>query len=166
MSVSWSELVDELGADLYRYFCSQRLDEAEAADCVQETLTRVYLAVEDGKYESSFGSLRQYAYGFARLVKLETQRKRRKLQYHPTLTDYDFRIIDPAPGVAQHDAELLRRAIADLGPPMSEILGLLIDKDLSLQEIAELMDIPVGTIKSHIHRSKEKLKESLDELRP
>jgi RNA polymerase sigma-70 factor (ECF subfamily) len=36
--------------------------------------------------------------------------------------------------------------------------------DLSIQEIAEILDIPVGTVKSRLHYSRHALRKSLDVL--
>lgn len=48
----------------------------------------------------------------------------------------------------------LYRAIATLPNESREILSLLLFKDLSMKEISRIIKIPVGTVKSHIHRAK------------
>ncbi len=56
------------------------------------------------------------------------------------------------------DIRDLRRAIAKLKPAEQEIILLSIDADLSLEEISEIVKLPLGTVKSHVHRAKENLK--------
>lgn len=56
------------------------------------------------------------------------------------------------------DIRDLRRAIAKLKPTEQEIILLSIDADLSLEEIADIVQLPLGTVKSHVHRAKENLK--------
>ena len=51
----------------------------------------------------------------------------------------------------------------DISEIQQEILLLILDQDLTLSEIATILQIPLGTIKSHVHRAKISL---LKILRP
>jgi RNA polymerase sigma-70 factor (ECF subfamily) len=53
----------------------------------------------------------------------------------------------------------VRRALTKLPEPVREILIMRYTHDLSLQEIAEQTDRPIGTIKSHVFRGLKKLRE-------
>lgn len=66
----------------------------------------------------------------------------------------------PAPGDPML-GELLRKLIATLpeGPRMAMVLRY--QEDLDPSEIAEVMEIPIGTVKSHIQRSLALLREKL-----
>jgi RNA polymerase sigma factor (sigma-70 family) len=64
--------------------------------------------------------------------------------------------------LATHQSDAaLRKAILSLEFPVREIFLLLVDRELKLEEISGILSIPVGTIKSHIHRGKEKLRSLL-----
>ena len=74
-------------------------------------------------------------------------------------------VAEPVARTAQHDpmlGETLRRLIATLpeAPRMAMILRY--QEDLDPTEIAEVMGIPVGTVKSHIQRSLALLREKLE----
>jgi RNA polymerase sigma-70 factor (ECF subfamily) len=159
---NWSQLVTELSPALYRYF-SACLDRSSAEDCVQETLFRLFQKLGDGHYDSSRGNLRMYAYGIARYVKLEA----RKAQPHLETLEYELESIpddgaDPQQSLEhKRRIQALRVAMNQLNDIQQEVLQLYIDQELTLEEIGVLLNLPSGTVKSHIYRAKEKLKELL-----
>jgi RNA polymerase sigma-70 factor (ECF subfamily) len=55
----------------------------------------------------------------------------------------------------------LKEAIGLLSSSEQEVISLLVSRDLPLPEIASVLDIPLNTVKSHIHRAKSKLREYL-----
>jgi len=70
--------------------------------------------------------------------------------------------IDPAASV-DHQEELthLRRGLAELSDDMREILLLRDYHDLAYAEIAAVLDVPVGTVMSRLHRARLALRERL-----
>jgi RNA polymerase sigma-70 factor (ECF subfamily) len=54
-------------------------------------------------------------------------------------------------------------AIRELVPPHREVLGLVFGAGLSLREVAGVLDIPVGTVKSRLAAARTALSRSLDE---
>lgn len=62
----------------------------------------------------------------------------------------------------KHDeAERVRRAVLSLPLPQRVVVVLYYLNDLSLQEIAETLDVPVGTVKSRLHYGRQELKRKL-----
>lgn len=59
------------------------------------------------------------------------------------------------------DRVLMLDAFERLGSPQKEILELAFYEDLTHASIAERMNLPLGTVKSHINRSLRKLRESM-----
>src|SRR5881398_888405 len=59
------------------------------------------------------------------------------------------------------DAELIRQAIDELPAEVREILALRHQEDLSYKEIADIAQIPPGTVMSRLARARAKLKEYL-----
>ena len=55
------------------------------------------------------------------------------------------------------------RAVANLPPALRETVVLRYFEDKTLQEMAKLMDVPVGTVKSRLHLARRGLKRSLEE---
>jgi DNA-directed RNA polymerase specialized sigma24 family protein len=72
----------------------------------------------------------------------------------------------PGPEATALDrAELasVRVAIRDLGPAHREVLGLVFGSGLSLPEVAGVLEIPVGTVKSRLTAARAALSRILDE---
>ncbi|MBC7834474.1 MAG: RNA polymerase sigma factor [Phycisphaerales bacterium] len=63
-----------------------------------------------------------------------------------------------------HDnvATALRAALAVLPEEQREIIVLFYQLDWPISQIAEYMQMPEGTVKSHLHRSRQRMREALD----
>jgi RNA polymerase sigma-70 factor (ECF subfamily) len=62
---------------------------------------------------------------------------------------------------AEHERELVQRAIAQLEPDQRALVALRDIEGLSYEEIVEVTDLPLGTVKSRLHRAREKLADLL-----
>jgi RNA polymerase sigma factor (sigma-70 family) len=62
------------------------------------------------------------------------------------------------------DSQLLRRALEELPMKFRELLVLRELEELSYREIAEVSDIPQGTVMSSLSRARERLRQSLTSL--
>ncbi len=75
--------------------------------------------------------------------------------------------IDPSPGedptLAMENAEAVHRALAGLSPPHREVLTLFFLQDLTLEEIAAVLDVPVGTVKSRLHYARRAARAAMHE---
>jgi len=72
----------------------------------------------------------------------------------------------PRPEKAAEDQERwqsLQQAIDALPPGHHIVVVLYYLEGLSLQEIANVMDIPEGTVKSRLHHARRKLREAMQE---
>lgn len=154
------------GPRLFRYFRG-RFDHALAADLVQETFIRLMHKLDKGDYRPEDGDLISYTYGIAKFVALEGARAERKyLTLHQNEDrQFESRVEHPVVSTNQvadqHSFALLRRAILALSEDEREVMLLLIDRDLTLVQIAAVMAIPLNTVKSHMLRGKQHLKEIL-----
>lgn len=65
--------------------------------------------------------------------------------------------------VLDEDARLvpMRRAISELPEKLREALELRLRHDLSYEEIASVLNIPVGTVRSRLHNAVQQLRETL-----
>jgi len=59
------------------------------------------------------------------------------------------------------DWDRVQKAVANLSISQRVVVVLYYLNDLSLQEIAEVLDVPVGTVKSRLHYGRQTLKKSL-----
>ncbi|MBS1962334.1 MAG: RNA polymerase sigma factor [Bdellovibrionales bacterium] len=174
--IDWNEVVEDLGPALLRYFLAAGFARASASDGVQETLLRLVRLAKEGEYDPNRGSPRMLAFGIARLVKHEFYRKVGEHDLYGDAKEFADRAdsvsaFAPGESAASSDALFaerqsaarLREVIGMLEYPVREIFFLLIDEELKLEEIAGILSIPVGTVKSHVHRGKEKIKLGLKE---
>ncbi len=77
--------------------------------------------------------------------------------------DYAERLPDPGAETPEHAAQradlgrALERAMATLRPDYREVMVLRFREGLAYEEIAEVMSLPLGTVKTHIHRARKEL---------
>lgn len=159
--MNWNETVDEVAPKLYRYFCCS-FPEPAAQDLVQEVLVRLVQKYRDGKFDPIRGSMTMFAFGIAHHVRLETLRSLRKNErLSNAISDsVDERAFQPE---ISHEVDALREALLQLKEIERQIILLHLDQDLTLTQISNVLGMPVGTIKSHIHRAKKVLREILNE---
>jgi RNA polymerase sigma-70 factor (ECF subfamily) len=175
-AIDWNEVVEDLGPALLRYFLAAGFARASASEGVQETLLRLVRLAKEGEYDPERGSPRMLAFGIARLVKHEFYRKVGEHDLYGDPKEYAERagsvsafaggretISTDALYSEREAAARLREVIGSLEYPVREIFFLLVDEELKLEEIAGILSIPVGTVKSQIHRGKEKIKLGLKE---
>lgn len=154
----WNQIVTDMGPSLYRYF-SGTFPSSIAADLVQETLIRLVQKQRAGQFDSSKGDIKSFAYGIARFVRLEAIKAQPPFDYVEDNAQLDVMDHTNSP---KDDVAHLRWAINMLKPAEQEVILMLIDFDISLEEISRELDMPLNTVKSHIHRAKEKLKEIME----
>ena len=79
----------------------------------------------------------------------------------PFLTDED-----PDAGLESEDAarvrELIWEAVERLSPPQRACVLLFYRHEMSCQEISRVIQLPLATVKSHLHRARAKLREMLE----
>ncbi|MCS7466390.1 RNA polymerase sigma factor [Stieleria sp. ICT_E10.1] len=67
-------------------------------------------------------------------------------------------------GLRLEDAEMLETGLAKLEPELRAVLTLKEVQELSYAEIAEIMDIPEGTVGSRLNRARRELRDELERL--
>lgn len=156
--VNWDVVAAEIGPKLFRYFCA-RFSENDADDMTQDTLIRLLRKVELGQFDPKKGSLRMLAFGIAHYVALE---KSKELRRHQMQEIEDGMLTQPSAEqelIDQTASQLVKTALNHLSEQEQHIFTLLIDEEMKLEEISLITQSPLGTVKSHIHRAKKKLKE-------
>src|SRR6267154_4666576 len=149
---AFEELFARYRKPLYSFF-GRRLNNPERAeDLVQETFLAVIRATS--RYEPR-ALVRTYLYGIALKLVAGERRKQNRNSPLPLLETM------PAAGDANDDVLWVRQAIGKLDPSEREILLLREYEELSYSEIAELLRLPVNTVRSRLFRSRMALKKSL-----
>lgn len=150
---SFQQLYEEFATRIFRYTLTLLRDRHLAEEVVQETMTTVWSKASTycGKSRVStwiFGIARHKAYDI-----LRNEEKGARTTGSPLVID------DPAPGIERKEQVLA--AIDTLPPDQREIVFLTFYENLSYRTIANLLDIPEGTVKSRMFHAKKKLTEAL-----
>ncbi len=131
-----------------------RGDAALADDLAQETFLEAHRKLAQFEGRGSFSS---WLFGIAWSRFLMERRKRKE---EPLGEIEDTAFVDPRPGT---QAKLdLERGMARLSAEERAALTLCYALGHSHGEAAEILDMPLGTVKSHVLRGREKLKAMLE----
>ena len=137
-------------------------NEQDAQDVVQEAYLRAFKSFSG--FHGSNG--RAWLLTIVRNTSYTLFKKNRAVDFTTTFDEeihapgYDS--VSPATLLEQsEDAELIREAMDELPAEFREILVLRHQEDLSYKEIADVAQIPPGTVMSRLARARAKLKERL-----
>ena len=162
---AFTALVARWEARLLTFFVRQGGDRDLAEDCTQEVFVRLYRARDRYTPEASFAT---FLFTIARHYWIDVTRARR---VRPDLRrtgardgdrgegegeDLVNRVADemPAPPVSAmlaDDLVQLRAALAKLPETLRDVVQLGVIEALPYSEVASLLAIPIGTVKSRVH---------------
>ena len=150
---AFRQLYDRFSNRVYRYAYTILRGEHLAEEVTQETMIAVWKGASKfaGRSKVStwiFGIARNQAYS---LVRREIRTER--------TPDVSLVEPDPAPGI--HRQERVARALERLSEDHREVVFLTFYEGLSYAEIAAILDIPPGTVKSRMFHAKRRLAEAL-----
>jgi RNA polymerase sigma-70 factor (ECF subfamily) len=156
---TWEEVAREHGRFLYNVAYRLAGNDDDAQDLVQEALLRVRKGLE--RYQP--GSLEGWLARIVTNVFLDEMRRRKR---RPTdaLPEDPGRVLPPAPAADEAQNGLsdeIQQALAEL-PEEFRVPVVLCDvSDLSYEQIAASTGVPIGTVRSRIHRGRRMLRASL-----
>ena len=152
-------LLREVEAAVYRTAYYLLGNEHDALDATQEALLRIYNRLSSYKGQSRFETWAQRI--VANICIDHFRRKKREIPYPEGINPADpkARTAVERPGMVMD----LQQAVRKLPPPQQTAVVLRYVHDFSYEEIAEAMDIPLNTVKSHLFRARKKLQEWLSE---
>lgn len=167
----FNALVRRYERELYRYLARYLGDKSLADDVFQNTFLQIHL--KRGLYESG-RPVRPWIYSIATHQAVDALRKAGR---HPTVS-LDLRtstgdsdpsalvdlLVSETPGPltnlqGEERKDWVRQAIEKLPDPLRQTLILAYFQDLKYREIADILKIPVGTVKSRLHAALTKLQE-------
>lgn len=141
---------------LYSFIFRYTRDEQLSIDIVQDTFVKLQRYKHN--YSPSNGKLKSYLFQIAYRLMITKLNRRKKLRsLLPFLTPVE-------PEDFQHsDRMTIRDAIAKLPEIQRAVILLSYYHDMPQEEIAKVLGIPKGTVKSRLHTAIKKLKEELEE---
>lgn len=134
-----------------------------AEEAVQEVLLNVWRKA--GQFDPSKASASTWIFAIARNTRIDLLRKAN----HPTIDPNDPALVpDPPKSVtetvsAAQDAERIRARVAALPAEQQEVLRLAFFEELTHAEVAERLDIPLGTVKSRIRLAFGRMRSEMGE---
>lgn len=130
---------------------------ALADDLVQDTLLK---ALEAQSQFQPGTNLKAWMFTILRNQHLSLMRRKRTRNEVP---DDDIELLGSVPAFQESRLEVaaFRRAFAELGPDHRTVLVLVCIHGLPYDEVAEIMDCEVGTVKSRVNRARSALKRML-----
>jgi RNA polymerase sigma-70 factor (ECF subfamily) len=151
---------------LYRSAWSLTRSDADAQDLVQDTLLRAYRAIDrfDGRYP------RAWLMTIMRNANINRARKRQPdLLDDPDATFERSRVFadDNSPEQTAIDDVFdatVEQAFESLSNNFRQVIELVDLNSLSYQETADLLDIPVGTVMSRLHRARKRIREHIERV--
>ena len=156
-SEAFSELFRRYSNPVYNFFRRRIENPSRAEELTQETFIAVLRGVE--RYEPR-ASFRTYLYGIAmRMVMAERRKSARRES--STLAEPNH-----ASNPSVDAAIWVRRAMEQLDAEHRDILLLREYEQLTYDEIAELLRLPLNTVRSRLFRARTALKAFLLPLRP
>ncbi len=136
----------------------------EADDATQDTFLKAYRSLKQFRGDAR---LKTWLCRIARNECLNRLRHENMASLDQQLTtDYSFQIADSTPSplelIEQQETQsIVHAAINELPHPYRLVITLFHLNGLSYEEISQVMEIPMGTVKTHIFRARELLKSKL-----
>ena len=143
--------------NLLNFFWRQGVSFTEAEDLVQETYLRLWKYRRDWRPTAKLST---FLFLMARQVRIDALRRQTRRADRETRWGEDQPTF-AAPGF--DGREDVRWAVSRLSEPLRDVVELGVFQDLPYAEVAEILRIPVGTVKSRMSNALKKLKEVFNE---
>jgi RNA polymerase sigma-70 factor (ECF subfamily) len=152
-------LVERHLDEIFRY-AARRIGPSAAEDVVADTFAAAFARRK--RYDASYPSALPWLYGIATNL-LRRRRRQEERQLHAYARTGLDPVLSGEPDLTERE---LAGVLAALSPEEREPLLLLAWADLSYEEIARALDVPIGTVRSRLNRARKKLQHSFEAARP
>lgn len=157
----FGSLVAEHKDRLYRFVLRRIGCATEAEEITQQAFVEAALNYEDYRGEAQLST---WVYGIAlNLVRNHLSRapqRRYQFEDEESLVDLPGHTPDPERQLTlNQQVLLLQRELADLCPQMREVLLMVALDEMSYEEAATRLEVPVGTVRSRVSRARSQLRE-------
>jgi len=168
---AFEPLVEKYRQRAYRLAYNVLRDPEEAWDVAQDAFIRAFQALPSFRGDSAF-----YTWLFRIVMNVARDRARQHAARGRAFgtervdeKDWDRILVDqgtaPDANATQvEEREKIRRALATLSEPHRAIIMLSDLEGLSYREIAEVLNIPMGTVMSRLHNARRRLRDALGPL--
>lgn len=165
-----AEALEHLDA-VFRMAMHLTRDRERAEDLVQEVYVRALKSAARNGFEARGGGMRPWLFTIAHntfytKIKRESRAPTAVGEFHSdegheTLPDEAPPAWDASSFDWEHVDDRLRKAIDGLKPEYRQVLVMWGVQDLKYREIAEMLDVPIGTVMSRLHRARKMVADAL-----
>ena len=167
---AYRELVAEYQRPVYSLALRMLRGEEDAEDVTQETFVRVFRSLDRYDPDRPFAA---WIFTIAARLCIDHLRRRRHRPISLTQRDQEsdeertLDVEDPGPGpevlAEREEGERRTGELIDSLPPHYRIVVMMRhQQDLSYEEIAAALALPLGTVKARIHRARALLKKAIE----
>lgn len=160
---AFTKLFDYYAPRIKSYLISRGTNDSAAEELSQEATTSVWRKAK--KFDSSKAGAGTWIFTIARNLSIDAIRKERRPEFDPE----DPALI-PEPEVEPDAAfstketqAIIKKAVAGLSDEQAEVVRLSFFQDKAHREIAQELDLPLGTVKSRLRLVMGRLREALGE---
>lgn len=167
--LAWEALVRRFQGRVFALAYNYLRNREEAQDVAQETFIRIYKSL--GAFEDS----ERFLPWLVRIARNCSIDRVRRLKVRPPLggDEFDEQTVGPHPGVGPEDlamageqSHLVYRALDRMTEINREMILLKEIQGLKQREIADLLEIPLGTVKARSNRARVELARCIIEIDP
>lgn len=155
---AFDELIQRWHEPLWKYVRRLTDDDDTAREVVQDSWLRILRGMSRLRDGSK---LRAWLFGIARRSLMD----RLRAQYATPIVD-DVDVIDVAAeditSTPEEDAAALEHGLTRLPVTERDVLTLFYLQELSLADVADVLNVPVGTVKSRLFRARRLLRRELE----
>jgi RNA polymerase sigma factor (sigma-70 family) len=164
---SWEEIVRDHSARVYRLAYRLTGNAHDAEDLTQDVFVRVFRSL----HRFQPGTFEGWLHRITTNLFLDGARRRQKIRFDGLAEGSDDRLASSWPNPSQQldDADLdhdVAAALNALAPTFRAAVVLCDIEGLTYEEISEVLDLKIGTVRSRIHRGRAQLRQALAHRRP
>jgi RNA polymerase sigma factor (sigma-70 family) len=164
---TWDEIVDKHTARVYRLAYRLTGNPHDAEDLTQEVFVRVFRSLDT----YTPGTFEGWLHRVTTNLFLDGARRKQRIRFDALSDERAARLrsSSPSPDMAYADMHFeddVERALATLPPDFRAAVVLCDVEGLSYEEIAEILDAKLGTVRSRIHRGRAQLRAALAHRAP
>ncbi len=166
--VAFEQIMLAFERPLYNHLYRTVSHRQTAEDLLQETFMKAFRAA--GRLDPE-GNVRAWLYTVATNVANDHLRKRYRkpevyLDEEPAALETETQDTPYSVLEREYDAAEVRGGLSKLKPAYRTVLLLYYKEELSYEEIASVLGVPLGTVKTNLHRAKTALAELLEPHNP
>ena len=147
---------------LYVFIWRMVQDEDDAKDICQDTFFKAYKKIKSFKEKSKFSSW-LFQIGYRKTLDFIAKKKRQRIVLDKMGAKSQMASNEEEFEIKQAD-RAIGKMIDDLQQNHRTALHLFYKEEMTYKEIAAVMRVPINTVKSHIHRGKEIIRDKISRM--